>query len=92
MFDFKVFFTVLGAVFVSELGDKTQVATFLFASTKKGAALSVFLGSATALVLSSGLAVLGANFLGRYLSPSVLNALAGVGFIVIGVWILINRG
>ncbi|NPA95111.1 MAG: TMEM165/GDT1 family protein [Thermodesulfobacteria bacterium] len=92
MFDFKIFITVFGSVFLSELGDKTQLATFLFATTEKGRALSVFAGSACALVLSSALAVLGAGVVGKYMNPALINKIAGIGFIVIGVWILINRG
>ncbi len=92
MFDFRIFFTVFGTVFISELGDKTQLATFLFASTESGAPMSVFLGSACALVVSSALAVLGAGVVGKYVNPTVINNVAGIGFIVIGVWILINRG
>ena len=92
MFDLRIFLTVFGAVFLSELGDKTQMATFLFATTESGACLSVFLGSACALVVSSALAVLGAGLVGKYLNPSVIHTVAGIGFILIGVWILINRG
>ncbi len=92
MFDPKIFLTVFGTVFLSELGDKTQLATFLFAVTKKGAAWSVFLASATALVLSSALAVVAAGAVSRYLNPSLIQTIAGIGFIIIGIWILINHG
>ncbi len=91
VFDPKIFFTVFGTVFLSELGDKTQLATFLFASTEKGALWSVFLGSAAALVLSSGIAVVAAGVITKYLNPSLIQTIAGIGFIVIGIWILINR-
>ncbi len=91
MFDPKIFLTVFGSVFLSELGDKTQLATFLFAATEKEAAWSVFLGSAAALVLSSALAVVAAGTISRYLNPSLIRAAAGFGFVIIGMWILINR-
>tara|TARA_R110002095_G_scaffold209942_1_gene196818 strand:+ start:319 stop:450 length:132 start_codon:yes stop_codon:yes gene_type:complete len=32
--DWRIFLTNLGAVFITELGDKTQLATMLFASDK----------------------------------------------------------
>ncbi len=92
MINFNTFLTVFVSVFVAELGDKTQIATFFFASTKTGAGLSVFLGSAAALVCSSGLAVAGGSLVGRYVNPAVLNGAAGMGFIIIGLMILINRG
>ena len=50
--------TMFVAIFVAELGDKTQLATMLFASEKKMAPLAVFAASASALVLSSAIAVL----------------------------------
>ena len=44
-------------VFLAELGDKTQLATLLFASEGKVSPLMVFVASAGALVLSSAIAV-----------------------------------
>jgi putative Ca2+/H+ antiporter (TMEM165/GDT1 family) len=35
--DWKVLLTVFGSVFVAELGDKTQLATMLFAADKQSA-------------------------------------------------------
>ena len=42
--------TVFGSVFVAELGDKTQLATMLFASDKEVSKMTVFVGAALALV------------------------------------------
>ena len=81
-----IFVTVLFA----ELGDKTQLATLLFAAQQNTSKVGVFLASAGALVLSSLIAVLVGSQLSTYIPPRVLKLVAGVGFIVIGVWVLID--
>jgi len=48
--DFKIMLTTFGMVFLAELGDKTQLATFCL-SADHSSKLSVFLGSASALYL-----------------------------------------
>ncbi len=90
MIDPKILFTVFLSVFLAELGDKTQLATFLFASTNKEK-LSVFIGSSLALVLSSLMAVLVGGAIGKYFNQSTIKIVCGLGFIAIGIWILINR-
>ena len=55
--DWKVFSTVFVTIFVAELADKTQLATFLFAADKTVSKWTVFLGSASALIVASALGV-----------------------------------
>src|SRR5262249_19102021 len=67
-------------VFFAELGDKTQLATLLFAADQHTSKLGVFAASAGALVLSSLLAVLVGSQLSAYIPPRALKLAAGVGF------------
>lgn len=82
----KGLIAVFVSVFLAELGDKTQVATFLFATDPNLSRTGVFVASALALALSSLIAVLAGSQISRYISPVTLKTIAGVGFIVIGVW------
>jgi putative Ca2+/H+ antiporter (TMEM165/GDT1 family) len=84
--DIRVLVTVFGTVFVAELGDKTQLATMLYAADAQGQKLAVFLGSAAALVLTSALGVVAGSFVSQYVSPRALSWVAGLGFIAIGIW------
>ncbi len=78
--------SIFAAVFIAELGDKTQLATLLFASDRQVHPLWVFAAAASALVLSTALAVLVGNLAGRTLEAIPLKLIAGAGFILIGVW------
>ena len=88
--DLKIFFTVFSVVFVAELGDKTQLATLLFAADKEVNKLMVFIGASLALILASAIGVLAGGLISQYTSEKSLNYLAGAGFLVIGLWTLIK--
>jgi len=83
--------SVFAAVFLAELGDKTQLATLLFASDRSLNPIHVFLAAASALVLSTGLAVLIGSQAARYLEMVPLKLIAGIGFIAIGCWALVEH-
>ena len=85
--DFKLMLTTFGLVFLAELGDKTQLATVCF-SADCDSRLSVFLGSAGALVLSSLIAVLFGGAISRFLPANTIKIGAGIFFVVVGIWIL----
>ncbi len=84
--DIKLIATVFGIVFLAELGDKTQLATLLFASKSPGSLITVFLGASLALVVASAIGVLAGGLVSQYLNPRFLSYIAGTGFVVIGVW------
>jgi putative Ca2+/H+ antiporter (TMEM165/GDT1 family) len=86
----KTYLAVFASVLVAELGDKTQIATLLFATDPATSKLGVFLAAAAALVLSSALAVLVGAHAGDWISPKLLRTLAGLGFVAVGVWVLLS--
>jgi putative Ca2+/H+ antiporter (TMEM165/GDT1 family) len=88
--EYKILITVFTAVFIAELGDKTQIATMLFASDKDVSKLTVFVGASLALILASGIGVLAGTFISQYISEKHLNYFAGIGFVGIGIWTLIK--
>jgi len=70
-------------IFLAELGDKTQITTFAFASRTKSS-LSVFIGASSALILTSLIAVLIGEAVGRYVPEKITKITAGVIFLVFG--------
>jgi len=87
----KAFLSVFVTVFLAEIGDKTQLATMLFAADAKSNKWIIFAGSALALVLAAAIGVLVGAQLERFISPRTLKIVAGVGFIAIGVWTIISK-
>jgi len=88
--DLKILTTVFVAVFIAELGDKTQLATLLFAADKDVSKWTVFVGASLALIVASGLGVLAGGWIAEHVSERYLHYLAGAGFIAIGVWTLVR--
>jgi putative Ca2+/H+ antiporter (TMEM165/GDT1 family) len=84
--DWRTAAVVFGTVFVAELGDKTQLATLLFAANRPQGKLLVFLAASAALVVASAIGVLAGSVLTRYVEPRYLTLAAGVGFLIIGLW------
>lgn len=88
--DLRVLTTVFTSVFIAELGDKTQLATMLFASDKDTSKLTVFLGAAAALIVTSAIGVAAGSVVSQYVSEKTLQYVAGLGFIAIGIWTLLK--
>ena len=89
MIDTHIFMTTFGMVFLAELGDKTQLATFCLAADCDPK-LSVFLGAGSALLLSTLIAVLFGSVLSKYLPEHYVKIAAGIFFVVVGIWMLAN--
>lgn len=82
----SLFLTVFTTVFLAELGDKTQLATFLYASDAANPRTTVFLASAAALVLSSLIGVVAGSFVAEHVDERLLARLAGAAFVAVGLW------
>ncbi|WP_286262752.1 TMEM165/GDT1 family protein [Thalassotalea atypica] len=83
-FDWRVFFTIFASVFIAELGDKTQLATMLFAADRDISKWLVFFAASAALIVASAVGVLAGTFLSEYINEKYLAYIAGGGFIIIG--------
>ncbi len=87
--DFKIMWMTFGMVFLAELGDKTQLATFCL-SADCDPKMSVFIGSAAALVLSALIAVFLGDTLSRLVPAHYIKIGAGVFFLVAGIFMLVT--
>jgi putative Ca2+/H+ antiporter (TMEM165/GDT1 family) len=81
----KEFLTAFAAIFIAELGDKTQLAMISLSATSKNPVL-IFLGGASALLLLTAIAVLAGEAVTRYVPEAVLSKIAAVLFVLIGIW------
>lgn len=86
--DWKIFALIFASVFVAELGDKTQLATMLFATDKEIGKFTVFFAASAALIVASALGVLAGTMLSEFINEKYLHYIAGVGFIAIGTYTL----
>ena len=82
----KLFLTVFITIFAAELGDKTQIATLLFAADAQANKWVVFLAASVALIIASAVGVLAGAFLSQHLNPQLLSRIAGILFIMIGLY------
>ena len=88
--DLKLVATVFITIFVAEIADKTQIATLLYASQSQHSKLSVFIGSALALMVASGIAVLVGVGLSNWFNERLMARVAGIAFILVGTWTIIR--
>ena len=88
----QLFLSTFILVFLAELGDKTQIATFALSSRSEheGGRIVVFMAAALALVCASALAVLAGSVLARTVPHQAVRWCAGILFIGAGVWTLLR--
>ena len=80
--------TTFVAVFLAELGDKTQIATLSFAANPSYNRWLVLAGACSALFTISLIAVLVGSAAGNWINPRYLKAASGILFIGIGTYTL----
>jgi putative Ca2+/H+ antiporter (TMEM165/GDT1 family) len=84
--DPKLFATVFVTVFLAEMGDKTQLATMLYAADAKNGKWTVLAASALALCVVAAIGVAAGKLVGDRVPPRTLRWIAGTGFVAIGAW------
>jgi putative Ca2+/H+ antiporter (TMEM165/GDT1 family) len=82
--DLRILASTFVAVFLAELGDKTQIAVLTLGAGTKSRS-SIFLGASLALVTSSLIAVFVADQVARHLNPRWTQGIAGVMLAAVGV-------
>ena len=87
----NIFFTAFVTIFLAELGDKTQLATLLFAADKNHNKWMVFYAAALALICTSAMGVLLGGVVTHYVDAKTLKIIGGSGFIAVGLWTLVSK-
>jgi putative Ca2+/H+ antiporter (TMEM165/GDT1 family) len=82
----SVVFSVFGAMFIAELGDKTQIATATLAA--QGNPVLVWIGATLGIILSGAIGVLVGRFFGSRLPERVTRVGSAMLFAVFGVVLL----
>jgi putative Ca2+/H+ antiporter (TMEM165/GDT1 family) len=86
----KTLAVIFGSVFLAELGDKTQMATMLYATEKSVRPIHVFIAASAALVFSTLLAVVFGETVTRVVPPRTLKTVAGLVFVAVGIWTIVK--
>jgi len=84
----KTVFTVFGLIFLAELGDKTQLATFAYAASSRQR-FAVFIGASLALMVTSFIGAYLGGMLGKFIPYHYVHKGAGLLFIGIGIFMIL---
>ncbi|VXD12200.1 TMEM165/GDT1 family protein [Planktothrix paucivesiculata] len=85
--DFQLLGLTFVTVFLSELGDKSQVAAIALSGTTKSPR-AIFFGTAAALLLASFLGVIIGQGVAEVLPTHLVKIAAAIGFAVLGIRLL----
>ena len=87
--DFSAVFLSTGVVLLAEMGDKTQLLSLMLAARYPRQALPIIAGILLATLVNHACAAYFGHAIAAFLSPDVLRWILGVGFLAIGIWLLI---
>ncbi len=82
--NWQIMLSTFTMIFLAEIGDKTQLVTFAFATRSKSP-LSVFIGASSALVLTTLIAIIMGGIIGKIVPEKIIKIAAGLLFIGFGV-------
>ena len=85
----KLLASTYAAIFLAELGDKTQLSTLALAAGNSR--WPVFLGAGLALLTTTAIAVLAGDAVARLVPPVWIRRAAGALFLVLGMVFLLSR-
>ncbi len=87
--DWRIFAGTFGLIFLAELGDKTQLAA-MAASAGTSSPFSIFAGAASALILSTLIAVIAGSYLQQWLPIHIIQYAAALLFFAFGAFLLFS--
>ncbi len=85
----KIFVTTFTAIFVAELGDKTQLAVIALTARTKSM-FTVLIAATTAMFVVTLIGVLFGEFLTKLVPSKYIHFLAGAIFILFGILLIIR--
>lgn len=87
--DFNSFLLATGIVALAEIGDKTQLLSLMLATRYREHHWAIIAGILIATIFNHAIAAWIGNSVSGLLSPDLLRWILGIGFIALGLWLII---
>ena len=88
--EWKVFISTFLLIFLAELGDKTQLAVIAL-SAKEKTPLTIFVSAVFGFGLATVIAIIIGTVGAKYVSTNLVEKIAAIAFIVIGILIFFEK-
>lgn len=88
--NWEIFWLAFSTIFLAEIADKTQLAVFGLVS-KTRLPLEIFLGTMTAFLLATLIAVIFGEIIVKFIPQNILRVATGSIFIIIGILIFLKK-